>query len=95
MRLHPLEPHVGARPVVLGCMRERTIRIIDVDARELQAEPPCEPPQSLEWRGPRYLPRGGEGTVSNVTQMLTGISLIFLIAFEIGCGKDRRALQGK
>jgi hypothetical protein len=49
----------------------------------------------LEWRGPRYLPWGGEGTISNVTQMLTGISLIFLIAFAIGYAKDRRALQGK
>ena len=49
----------------------------------------------LEWRGPKYLPWAGEGIMVNVIQMLTGITIITVVALALGYAKDRRALNGK
>ena len=49
----------------------------------------------FEWRGPRYLHWGSEGTISNVAQMATEIFVFFLIAFAIGYAIDHRVVQGR
>ena len=50
----------------------------------------------FEWRGPVYQPWvGDEQIMGNVIQMMTGISLITLVAFALGYAKDARRMRGK
>ena len=49
----------------------------------------------FEWRGPKFLPWGGEGTASNVVQIITVVAFPALIGLALGYRRDLKRIQGK